>query len=275
MSLTDGSGLSAADVAAVTGNNGGFGNGWGGDGAWWLLVLFLFAFNGNWGGNGWGNNGGNGYGAPYVVSDVQRGFDQSAVMGGLSGIQSAVTNGFVDTAASLCNGFAGVNNAISNGFAQAEIANNARQMANMQQVYGLQSQFADCCCENRLASADLKYTIATENCADRTALSDGVRDILANQNSGIQRILDQMCNDKIDAKNERIADLERQLTMANLAASQSAQTAQILANNDAQTNALEQYLAPVPRPAYIVQNPNGCGCNSINSGCGCGCGCAF
>lgn len=263
MSLTDGS-LSAADVAAVTGN-GGFGGGWGGDGAWWLLVLFLFAFNGNWG-NGWGGNGGsNGY----VVSDVQRGFDQSAIMSGLSGIQSSLTNGFVDTASALCNGFAGVNGAISNGFAQAEIANNARQMANMQQNFALQSQFADCCCENRLASADLKYTIATENCADRTALSDGVRDILTNQNAGIQRILDTMCQDKIDAKNERIADLERQLTMANLAASQSVQTAQILANNEAQTAALEQYLAPVPRPAYIVQNPNGCGCNSINAGCGC------
>ena len=266
MSLTS-EGLSAADVAAVTGN-GGFGNDWGGSGAWWLLVLFLFAFNGNWGNNGWGNGGSNGY----VVSDVQRGFDQSAIMSGISGVQNAVTNGFVDTAAALCNGFAGVNGAISNGFAQAEIANNARQMANMQQAFGLQSQFADCCCENRLASADLKYTIATENCADRTALSDGVRDILTNQNAGIQRILDTMFQDKIDAKNERIADLERQLTMANLAASQSAQTAQILANNDAQTNALEQYLAPVPRPAYIVQNPNGCGCNSINS---CGCGCAF
>ena len=268
MSLTDGNGLSAADIAAVTGNNGGFGN-WGGDGAWWLIILFLFIFNGNWG--NWGGNGNGGYG---TYSEVQRGFDQSAVMGGLNGIQSAVTNGFVDTASSLCNGFAGVNAAISNGFAQSEIAANARQMANMQQAFGLQSQFADCCCENRLASADLKYTIATENCADRTALADGLRDVLESQNAGVQRILDQMCNDKIDAKNERIADLERQLTMANLAASQSAQTAQILANNDAQTNALEQYLAPVPRPAYIVQNPNGCGCNSINS-CGCGCGCAF
>ena len=211
MSLTDGSGLSAADVAAVTGN-GGFGNGFGGDGAWWLLVLFLFAFNGNWG-NGYGNN----------------------------------------------------------GFAQAEIAANARQMADMNQNFALQSQFADCCCENRLASADLKYTIATENCADRTALNEGIRDILESQNNGIQRILDTMCQDKIDAKNERIADLERQLTMANLAASQGAQTAAILANNEAQTNALEQYLAPVPRPAYIVQNPNGCGCNSVNA-CGCGCG---
>lgn len=263
MSLTEG--MSVADIAAVTRNNDGFG--FGGDGAWWLIVLFLFMFNG-WGGYGYGG----GYGNGGVGSEVQRGFDQSAVMSGLTGINSSVTNGFVDTAAALCNGFAGVNAAISNGFAQAEIANNARQMANMQQAFGLQSQFADCCCENRLASADLKYTIATENCADRTALSDGVRDILTNQNAGIQRILDTMCQDKIDAKNERIADLERQLTMANLAASQGTQTAMIIANNEAQTNALEQYLAPVPRPAYIVQNPNGCGCNSVNS---CGCGCAF
>ena len=189
-------------------------------------------------------------------------------MGGLSGIQSSVTNGFVDTAAALCNGFAGVNASISNGFAQAEIANNARQIADMQTNFGLQSQLAQCCCDNRLASADLKYTIATENCADRTALSDALRDVLESQNAGVQRILDTMCQDKIDAKNERIADLERQLTMANLAASQSAQTAAILANNDAQTNALEQYLAPVPRPAYIVQNPNGCGCGNTCSGCG-------
>lgn len=260
MSLTDGS-LSAADIAAVTGSNGGFGN-WGGDGAWWLIILFLFIFNGNWG------NWGGGYGNGGTYSEVQRGFDQSAVMGGLSGIQSSVTNGFVDTAAALCNGFAGVNASIANGFAQAEIANNARQIADMQTNFGLQSQLAQCCCDNRLASADLKYTIATENCADRTALSDALRDVLESQNAGVQRILDTMCQDKIDAKNERIADLERQLTMANLAASQSAQTAAILANNDAQTNALEQYLAPVPRPAYIVQNPNGCGCNTSCSGCG-------
>ena len=189
-------------------------------------------------------------------------------MNGIAGIQSSVTNGFVDTAAALCNGFAGVNSAISNGFAQAEIGANARAMADMNRSFDLQSQLASCCCENRLASADLKYTIATENCADRTALADGVRDILESQNNGVQRILDQMCNDKIDAKNERIADLERQLTMANLAASQGAQTAAIIANNEAQTNALEQYLAPVPRPAYIVQNPNGCNCGTNCSGCG-------
>lgn len=263
MSLTSGE-LSAADVAAVTnaGNNGNGGFGWGGDGAWWLIILFLFMFNGNWG-NGYGNGG--------VGSEVQRGFDQSAVMSGLSGIQSSLTSGFVDTAAALCNGFAGVNAAVSNGFAQAEIAANSRQMADMNQNFALQSQLAQCCCDNRLASADLKYTIATENCADRTALADGIRDILESQNNGVQRILDTMCQDKIDAKNERIADLERQLTMANLAASQGAQTAAILANNDMQTATLEQYLAPVPRPAYIVQNPNGCGCGcGMTSTCGCG-----
>ena len=257
MSLTDG--MSVADIAAVTRNDG-FG-GFGGDGAWWLIVLFLFMFNG-WGGYGYGGgmNGG-------VGSEVQRGFDQSAIMGGLSGIQSSLTNGFVDTAAALCNGFAGVNAGIANGFAQAEIANNARQIADMQTNFGLQSQLAQCCCENRLASADLKYTIATENCADRTALSDALRDVLESQNAGVQRILDTMCQDKIDAKNEKIADLERQLTMASIAASQGAQTAAIIANNEAQTTALEQYLAPVPRPAYIVDNPNGCNCNA--------CGCAF
>lgn len=257
-----GEGMGAADIAAITrGNNDNWG--FGGDGAWWLIILFLFMFNGNWG-NGFGGYGGG------VGNEVQRGFDQSAVMNGIGGLQAAVTNGFVDTTTALCNGFAGVNGAIANGFAQAEIAANARQMADMNQNFALQSQLAQCCCNNQLASADLKYTIATENCADRTALADGVRDILESQNAGIQRILDTMCQDKIDAKNERIADLERQLTMANLAASQGMQTAAIIANNEAQTSALEQYLAPVPRPAYIVQNPNGCNCGATA-----GCGCAF
>jgi hypothetical protein len=94
-----------------------------------------------------------------------------------------------------------------------------------------------------------------------------LQSVLNAVNGGIQSLKDQMCADKIDAKNQEIANLQRQLTMANLAASQGAQTAAILANNEAQTAALEQYLAPVPRPAYIVQNPNGCG---GWNGCGCG-----
>ena len=127
----------------------------------------------------------------------------------------------------------------------------------------------NCCCENRAAVADLKYTVATEACADRAAVGDALNSVLNAMNAGIQSVKDQMCQDKIDAKNERIAALESQLNMATLRESQTAQTAQILANNAAQTAALEQYLNPAPIPAYMVQNPN---CCSQNFGCGCGCG---
>lgn len=223
------------------GGDGMFGGGW----TWWIIILLIF---GGWG-NGWGGNFGGGNG---TYSEVQRGFDQSAVMSGLNGIST-----------NLCNGFANV----ANGFAQAEISANARQMADMNQNFAMQSALQNCCCENRSGLADLKYTVATEACADRNAISTALRDVLEANNASTQRILDTMCQDKIDAKNETIAMLRQQLQMAQLSASQGAQTAQILADNAAQTFALEQYLAPVPKPAYIVQNPN---CCSQNFGCGCG-----
>lgn len=229
MALTDESGNMVMPVSPM-GNNGGFGD-MGGNG-WWIILLFLLlGFGGNWNNGGFGGNG------------VQEGFNQAAITSGLASIQNSIND---------------VQGAICNGFSQAEIANNARQMADMQQMFSMQSQLQQCCCDNKAGIESLRATIASENCADRQAVADGV-----------QRILDQMCNDKIDAKNERIADLERQLTMANLAASQGAQTAAILANNEAQTTALEQYLAPTPRPAYIVQNPN---CCPQNFGCGCAVG---
>ena len=182
-----------------------------------------------WGNNGWGNGGTN--------NEVQRGFDQASLSNGINNIQSA-----------LCQGFSGVNNAISNGFAQAEIANNSRQMADMNQNFAIQQSLGN-----------LQYTVATEACADRNAVANALQQVLQAGNANTQRLLDTMCQDKIDAKNEKIAELQQQLTMANLAASQNAQTAAIIANNEAQTTALEQYLAPVPRPAYWVQNPNCCG----------------
>lgn len=266
MSLTTGE-MSAADLAAVVGNSN---DGFGGNNSWWIILLFLCLFNGGWNNGFGGGNGGNGGGGfvPYYLANntdngVQAGFNNAALSGQLNGISSGIQN----LSTQLCNCCSDMQATVANGFAQAEIANNARQMANMQQAFSLSSQFADCCCENRLGLANLGADIAREACADRAAVSDALRDVIAANTASTQRILDQMCNDKIDAKNERIADLERQLTMANLAASQNAQTAQILANNEAQTTALEQYLAPVPRPAYIVQNPN---CCSQNFGCGCG-----
>jgi len=196
----------------------GMGGGYGNDfgGAWWIIIILALMGWGNGFGGGWGGNGG-------VNADLQRGFDQSTLVNGQQNILNAMNN---------------------------------NQMATMNQNFAMQSAFQNCCCENRLGTADLKYTIANESSATRTALAEST-----------QRILDQMCQDKIDAKNEKIADLERQLTLANLAASQGAQTAAIIANNEAQTTALERYLAPTPIPAYVVQNPN---CCQQNWGCGCG-----
>lgn len=215
---------------APTGFGGGFGNGFG-DNGWWIILLFVLL--GGWG-NGFGGYG-NGGGVGFVDNSVQRGFDQSAVMNGLTGIGNNVVSGFGDVQTALCGGFAGVNAGIANGFAQMEIANNARQIADMQQEFALQSQLANCCCENRLGTADLKYTIATEACSDRAAVTSALEAVIANQTANTQRILDTLCADKIDAKNEQIMALERQLAMANLAASQTAQTAEIISKLPAAT----------------------------------------
>ena len=250
MAFTEnGNGGMVMPVGPMYGNGGGdfFGGNSG-----WLVILFLFALMGNNGWGGFGGNGGNNGVLPYLwnndtQNEVSRGFDTASLSGQLSGIQNAVTQ----------------------GFSSAEVAECNRAMNQMTQMNALQSQLANCCCENRLATANLGALVQSENCADRAAVSAGIRDLMANQNAGVQRIIDQLCSDKIDAKNEKIADLERQLTMANLAASQTAQTSRILADNAAQTVALEQYLNPVPVPAYMVQNPNCCAGNYFN-GCGCG-----
>ena len=138
----------------------------------------------------------------------------------------------------------------------------------MQQNFALQSTLQQCCCDNRAGLADLKYTVATENCADRAALSDALRSVIEANTASTQRILDQMCADKIDAKNEKIADLERQLTAANFAASQIRQTSQI-------TDNIYNRLATCPVgtvPVYGEQPIFTC---NNNSGCGCGCNGSF
>ena len=213
--------LSPADIAALSGNKN---DGFGGDGLYGIIVLFLLM---GMMGNGFGGWGG---GNPAINADLQRGFDQSAVTGAINGVQSSLNA--IPT--QLC----GVTQAVNNGFATAEVADSARQMANMQQTWASQQSLENrldtiaqnqqsCCCENRLALANLQSTILAENCADRQALSDGVRDILAATQAQTQAILTQMCNDKLDTKNEQILALQNQLNMANLQASQVAQTAQI------------------------------------------------
>lgn len=241
MSLSEnGNGL-VMPVGPMYGNGSTNGFGWG-DGSFWIIILFLFAFMGN----GWGNWGGNS-GATQVNNDVQRGFDQQAVMSGLNGINAAVANGFAGAEISRCN-------------AQANVLQTLNDMAmNMQ----------SCCCENRAQAADLKYTIATEACADRQAVTDALRDVIASNTANTQAILDKMCQQEIDALKTQNANLQTQINLANLTASQTDQTAKILADNATQTATLKQSLNPTPVPAYVVQNPNCCGTN-FYGGCGCG-----
>ena len=234
--------------------NGGFG--YGGDLIW---IILLFALFGGWGNNGNGGffNGGfdNGYawlsnGQKEIMQNTNNGFNTLQ----LSNDIQDVTNGINSLSNQLCNSTYTLNDSIKDGF------------------YGLNTSFLNCCCENKLGIADLKYTVATENCADREALSNGIRDLIANQTAGTQRILDQLCQDKIDAKNEKIADLQREILMKDLQASQVAQTATLRENNAIVANQLVSELRSCPIPSQPVYgNQPIFTCNGINtSGCGCG-----
>lgn len=253
------------------GGNGFGGTGWG-DG-WWIILLFILL-------GGWNNNGvGGGFGGgnsvyPWMLAN---------------NTDNLVTSGFAN--ANTTSLLGDISNQITTGFANAEVADCNRAMDAMQTAYGNQiasmnQRFADstaltgqlnnlamglqnCCCENRASIADLKYTVATEACADRNAVNNALRDVLTANTASTQRILDQMCQDKIDAKNEKIADLERQLTMANLHASQTAQNAFIQQGFSNEVDALYDRLnsCPVPTtpvygrtPIFTCNNNSGCGC---------------
>lgn len=216
-------------VGPMYGN--GANNAFGGDWAWIILLLLL-----GWGNNGNGFGGGNNNMYPWFnqLDATNQGFQNAQLASQLSSIQTGI--GAAQTAIQQ-TGF-GIQTAIMQGNAAT------------------QSQLSQCYCENRLATANLQSTIMSENCADRQAIADG-----------IQKIMDKLCDQELQAERRENANLRTQLNMANLAASQTAQTAQILADNSRQTSTLEQHLNPVPIPAYIVQNPS-C-CNNYGS-CACG-----
>ena len=307
MALTEenggGSGM-IMPVAPMYGGGSGFGGGWGGDGGWWIILLFLFALG------GWGNGFGGGYGGmggfaadgaalyPWMnqAEVTQDGFRDQMINTNVSSIRDSVGNlstqlcgCCADVQQSLCNGFAGVNATVNSGFANAETANNARQIANMQQAFAMQtamgqgfnqlgSQFADCCCENRLGLADLKYTVATENCADRTQSMQNTRDIIDSQNRGTQAILDKLCALELDGVKGQLAQAQRenvglqnQLNMATLRESQTAQNAFISQGFANEVDALYNRLSSCPVPSTPVYGRTPI--FTCNSNCGCGCGC--
>lgn len=289
MALTDemgGSGM-VMPVAPMyggggNGGNGGFGD-WGG-GGWWILLLFILL--GGWG-NGFGNNGGMGGGMsgglyPWMnqSNQINDGFRDQMINDNVTSIR----DGVYGISNQLCSGFAGVNagivgaqNAITAQMYTNQIADMERsfaaQTANTAGMTALQAQLANCCCENRAATADLKYTVTTENCADRTAAMQNTRDIIDSQTRGTQAILDKLCALELDGIKGQLAaaqrenvGLQNQLNMANLAASQTAQTVNI---RDSIIDELRS--CPIPsQPVYGSQPIFTCPNN--NNSCGCGCG---
>lgn len=313
MALNDenGSGIPATMLVGPTGTgngNGGFsdGNGW-----WIVLLIIIFAaLGGNWGGNNNGGNGAYGAGAPIVIADnnggssVQRGFDQAAVMGGLNGLQSGISGlstqlcgcccdmqgtvnqGFAGVQQALCSGFAGTTAAVNgaqNAIAQQLYANQiadmersfAAQTANTQGMTALQAQLAQNGMNNQMGFADAKYTLASEACATRQNSTQNTQGILNAINGGIQSIKDQLCQDKIDAKNDEIATLRQQIAMKDLAASQTAQNAFIAQGFSNEVDALYNRLNSCPVPTTPVYGRTPIFTCNQNSGCGCGCNGSF
>lgn len=299
MALTDenGSGMVMPVAPMYGGGNGGFGGGFGND--WgWIILLLLFA-GGGWG-NGFGMGGyGNmmlGYDFPWllngqqnIMSNTNNGFRDSMLNDGITSIRDGISA----LSTQLCGCCGDMQMAIANGFAGVEQGANARQMANMQQQFANQtamlqgfnqmsSQFADCCCENRLANCQTQNIIQNEGNATRFADANNTRDLLTNQTANTQAILDKLCQLELDgvkaqveAKNDRIAELQSQLNAANLAASQTAQNAFIAQGFSNEVDALYNRLNNCPVPTTPVYGRTPIFTCNQNNGCGCGCGNAF
>lgn len=275
MALTDEGNGMVMPVAPMYGGGNGNGFGFGGDWAWIILLLLL-----GWGNNGWGGNGfDGGAGALYPwmnqTETINDGFRDQMLNTNVTSIR----DGIGDISTQLCNGFAGVNATVANGFAQSEISANARQMADMNRSFALQSQLADCCCENRLGIADLKYTVATENCADRTQSLMNTRDIIDSQTRGTQAILDKLCALELDGVKSQLAAAEREnlglqnaLNMASFRESQAAQNTLITQGFSNEVDALYNRLNSCPVPTTPVYGRTPIFTCGGNSGCGCGCG---
>lgn len=283
------------ELATTNGNNGfaypypvypmgGYGNsGFGGYGSEWIWIILLFALFGGWGNNGNGgffngNSFDNGYawlsnGQKEIMQNTNNGFDTLH----LSNQLDTINSGIYSLSNQLCNCCADMNQTVSNGFYNAEIGANNRQMANMNQIYGLSTQLATASADNRLASCQTQNAIVSEAAATRFADANNTRDIITSQTQGTQAILDKLCQleldnvkSQVDAKNDRIADLQRELSMADLRASQTAQNAFISQGFANEVDALYNRLNSCPIPSTPVYGRTAIFSCPQNNGCGCG-----
>lgn len=229
---------SLSDIAAASGRNEGT---FGGNGAWWIIILFLFVFCG-WGGGNFGNNGNrpqqgtamDGYVLTSDFANIERKLD---------GVNNGLCDGFY-AQAQLANG---VQQAMNNGFSQAELSRANQQATLMQQLNNMAMQSAECCCKTQTAIQETNYNLATQSCDTRNTVQTGIRDLIENQNSNSRAILDALTQQRIEAKDEKIAAQNQQIFGLQLAASQAAQNQYLV-----------QQIRPSPIPSYPVQNPFCC-----------------
>lgn len=279
------SGLSASDVALLSGNNGRNNDGFGGDGSWaWVLIFLIFAFGG-WGRNGNGFGGGTGSGAAdnYVLASdfatLQRqldsGFDRignrienvnNGLCDGFYAMNTGMLNGFGGVQQTLCQGFSGVNNAITqNGYeTRLGVQGLSSQLANC--CCDIKTQIADCCCTTQRGIDGINYNMAMNTNALQNTMCNNTRDIIESNNANYRALHDEIVANRIEDKNAQIQAQQNEINALRLAASQ-----------ERQNNYLIDQLKPCPSPSYIVPNPNCCynyGINGYgyNNNCGCNCG---
>lgn len=289
MALTDDGGNNMVLPVTPMGNNGGFGGDWGS----WLIVLLVFGmmFGGGFGGFGGFGGGMMNFDFPWLLNgqnginaNVNAGFNQAALQGSIGDLRSDVSSGFRDVQLGiagvnqqLCNTGNGIIQSVNGGFANAEVAANARQIANMQQAFNAQIASMQGFNGVQTQTADVKATILSENCQDRYEAANNARDIMANATANTQailnsnqRLMDKLCDQELQAERRENQNLRTQLNMATLNASQVAQTAQIKDGQNATMTALVNELRSCPIPSQPVYGSqpiftcpnNGCGCNN-------------
>lgn len=286
MALTDDNSMVMPVAPMYGGGNGGFGGGFGGD--WgWIILLLLIAGNGGWGfGGGFGGGGALAADGAMLYpwmnqsNQVNDGFRDQMINDNVTSIR----DGIYGLSNQLCGCCGDMQMALATGFAGVEQGANTRQIANMQQAFAsqtammqgfnnIQSQFADCCCENRLANCQTQNVIQNEGNMTRFADANNTRDIIESQTRGNQLILDKLCQLELDQYKRENDSLRSQLTDARFNASQVAQTAQIRAGQIDSVSALVNELRSCPIPAQPVYGSQPIfTCPNNNNSCGCGCG---